>query len=53
MRVSKEFDYAYQKLNCIDPDEEPRATVLGWKYPEQAPFGFNGAFYYMKLSMDL
>ena len=26
MRVSKEFDYAYQKLNCIKPDEEPRAT---------------------------
>ena len=26
MRVSKEFDYAYQKLNCIKPDKEPRAT---------------------------
>ena len=26
LRVSKEFDYAYQKLNCIKPDEEPRAT---------------------------
>ena len=41
--------------NAFDeyPDEEPRASVLGWKYPEQAPFGFNGAFYYMKLSMDL
>ena len=26
IRVSKEFDYAYQKLNCIKPDQEPRAT---------------------------
>ena len=26
IRVSKEFDYAYQKLNCIKPDKEPRAT---------------------------
>ena len=26
MRVSKEFHYAYQKLNCIKPDKEPRAT---------------------------
>ena len=26
IRVSKEFDYAYQKLNCVKPDKEPRAT---------------------------
>ena len=24
--ISKEFDYAYEKLNCIKPDKEPRAT---------------------------
>ena len=40
--------------NAFDsyPDEEPRATILGWKYPEAAPMGFNGAFYYFKVGMN-
>ncbi len=34
------------------PDKEKRGLILGWEYPEASPLGFNGAFVYMKLSMD-
>ena len=54
-QINDTYSLSFGAQNAFDeyPDEEPRASVLGWKYPEQAPFGFNGAFYYMKLSMDL
>ncbi len=32
------------------PDENPNARDLGALYPESTPFGFNGGFYYIRLS---
>ena len=34
------------------PDENPGAGGLGALYPESTPFGFNGGFYYVRLSYD-
>jgi len=34
------------------PDKEKRGLILGWEYPEAAPLGFNGAFYYFKVGME-
>ncbi len=34
------------------PDENPNARDLGALYPESTPFGFNGGFYYVRLSYD-
>ncbi len=32
------------------PDENPGALGVGALYPESTPFGFNGGFYYLRLS---
>lgn len=34
------------------PDENPYATVAGAKYPETSPLGFNGGYYYTRLSYN-
>ena len=34
------------------PDENPGALGVGALYPESTPFGFNGGFYYLRLSYD-
>ncbi len=34
------------------PDENPNALGVGALYPESTPFGFNGGFYYVRLSYD-
>ena len=34
------------------PDENPNAGGLGALYPESTPFGFNGGYYYLRLSYD-
>ncbi len=34
------------------PDENPGASDLGALYPESTPFGFNGGFFYVRLSYD-
>lgn len=34
------------------PDENPGASGLGALYPESTPFGFNGGYYYLRLSYD-
>ena len=34
------------------PDENPGAAGLGALYPESTPFGFNGGFFYVRLSYD-
>jgi iron complex outermembrane receptor protein len=34
------------------PDENPAAAGLGALYPESTPFGFNGGYYYLRLSYD-
>ncbi|MEE8233292.1 MAG: TonB-dependent receptor, partial [Gammaproteobacteria bacterium] len=41
--------------NVLDefPDKEPRVLSLGYTYPEAAPFGFNGGFYYTRVRVDL
>ena len=42
--------------NAFDeyPDEEAQflQDAIGMRYPEAAPLGFNGAFYYMKLGIN-
>ena len=40
--------------NLLDeyPDEDPRSLDLGNKYPEDAPAGFNGGFYYSRFRID-
>jgi iron complex outermembrane receptor protein len=42
--------------NAFDeyPDEESQGTqgAIGMVYPEAAPLGFNGAFYYVKLGVN-
>ena len=32
------------------PDENPIALYVGERYSEYSPFGFNGAYYYARLS---
>ncbi len=41
--------------NVLDefPDKEPRVLTLGYEYPEAAPFGFNGGFYYTRFRVDM
>jgi outer membrane receptor protein involved in Fe transport len=34
------------------PDSPAATLCCGMKYPEGAPLGFNGAFYYFKVGMD-
>ena len=34
------------------PDENPNAGGVGALYPESTPFGFNGGYYYVRLSYD-
>ena len=34
------------------PDENPNGGDLGARYPESAPYGFNGGFYYVRLSYN-
>lgn len=34
------------------PDENPGASSLGALYPESTPFGFNGGYYYVRLSYN-
>lgn len=34
------------------PDENPGAASLGALYPESAPYGFNGGFYYVRMSYN-
>jgi len=58
VEVSKDLSDTYTltlgSQNALNeyPDKEKRGLILGWEYPEAAPLGFNGAFYYMKLSMN-
>ena len=58
LEVSRDLgDYSltFGAQNAFDdhPDKEKRGLILGWEYPEAAPLGFNGAFYYFKVGMDL
>ena len=34
------------------PDENPNSGGVGALYPESTPFGFNGGYYYLRLSYD-
>ena len=34
------------------PDENPNSGGVGALYPESTPFGFNGGYYYVRLSYD-
>ena len=34
------------------PDENPNSGGVGSLYPESTPFGFNGGYYYLRLSYD-
>ncbi|MDE2872887.1 MAG: hypothetical protein OXQ94_14510 [Gemmatimonadota bacterium] len=34
------------------PDENPNSGDVGALYPESTPFGFNGGYYYLRLSYD-
>ena len=34
------------------PDENPNSGGVGALYPESAPYGFNGGYYYLRLSYD-
>ena len=57
LEVSKDLgDYTltFGAQNAFDdhPDKEKRGLILGWEYPEAAPLGFNGAFYYFKVGME-
>ena len=57
LEVSRDLgDYSltFGAQNAFDdhPDKEKRGLILGWEYPEAAPLGFNGAFYYFKVGMD-
>ena len=58
VEVSKDLSDTYTltlgSQNALNefPDKEKRGLILGWEYPEAAPLGFNGAFYYLKLSMN-
>ncbi len=41
-----------QNLLNAYPDESPTALNVGARYPESTPFGFNGGYYYVRLSYD-
>ncbi|MBW3553720.1 MAG: TonB-dependent receptor [Gemmatimonadetes bacterium] len=34
------------------PDQNPNGPDVGARYPESTPFGFNGGYYYVRLSYD-
>ena len=49
-----DYTLTFGAQNAFDdhPDKEKRGLILGWEYPEAAPLGFNGAFYYFKVGME-
>ena len=52
--ISDKYTLSFGAQNAFDsyPDKEKRALILGWAYPENAPLGFNGAYYYFKVGMN-
>ena len=45
---------AFGAQNLFDqyPRRNPYATIVGAKYPESSPYGFNGGFYYLRASLE-
>ncbi len=43
------FVVGAQNLFDNYPTENPHAEILGARYPESSPYGFNGGFYYFKV----
>lgn len=50
--VNEAYNIAFGASNLLDeyPDENPYSGVLGAKYPTTAVMGFNGGFYYARLT---
>ena len=44
--------FGAQNLLNTYPAESPTALNVGARYPESTPFGFNGGYYYLKLSYN-
>ena len=45
---------AFGAENLFDqtPRRNPYARLVGAKYPESSPYGFNGGFYYLRASLE-
>ena len=48
-----QFTIGAENITDEYPEEDTGVTCCGAIYPEFAPLGFNGAFYYIRLGMDL
>ena len=44
--------FGAQNLLNAYPEVSPNATNVGAQYPESAPFGFNGGYYYVRLNYN-
>ena len=52
-KVTENIELIAGAQNLFDqyPVDNPWATIVGAKYGERSPFGFNGGFYYLKARM--
>ena len=55
MQASSQLMVLLGGQNIFDnyPSENPAGEVAGLIYPETSPFGFNGAFYYLRARWDM
>ncbi|MBL4617320.1 MAG: TonB-dependent receptor [Robiginitomaculum sp.] len=50
--ITEQFEIAVGAQNLLNnfPDENPWGNIVGSKYPATSPMGYNGGFYYIRLT---